>query len=163
MKKIILSFGIAALVYACGSNTNQEGTANNTATVPEANVASDTIDFTVNAISNGQSEISYDPKELNVKPGSKVRIKFVNNGKGTSNIVIVKSGAEKKVVQEAEDYQEQNYYNSNNPDIIVGSPVVEPGGNCVMVFTAPEVGLYKYICTYPGGYSTETQGSFIVK
>ncbi len=162
MKKLFIPMFALALVYGCG-NSNQN---NQTTSAPAEQAApAKNYEFTINAVGNTMADMSYDTKELKVTAGSKVKINLTNQGSDASmlhNIVIVKQGSEKDVATEGINLKDQNYFNAQNPNVIAGSAVSQPGATVMLEFIAPEPGTYTYICTYPGHWM-KMQGTLIVE
>lgn len=142
MKNIIIIF-VALFLVSCGSN--QKGSTDTTETK--------SYEFTINAIGNTMSDMSYDTRALTVKSGSKVVLNLVNQGTDGAmlhNLVIVKQGTEKEVAMEGLNYKDNNYFNPQNTNVIAGTAIASPGATVQLEFTAPEAGTYTYVCTYPG-------------
>lgn len=163
MKKVILAAVVLATIYGCGNSNQPKETS--TSTTTEQTASAKSYEFTINAIGNTMADMSFDTKELKVTTGSKVKINLTNQGTDASmlhNIVIVKQGSEKDVAMEGINLKDQNYFNAQNPNVVVGSAVSQPGATVMIEFTAPEPGTYSYICTYPGHWM-KMQGTLIVE
>ncbi|AMS26334.1 hypothetical protein AEM51_04160 [Bacteroidetes bacterium UKL13-3] len=160
MKTQLITLGIAAtLLASCGGESPKSTEA------ASQNAPAQSYEFTVNAVGNTMSDMSYDTKELKVKAGSKVKVNLTNTGSDAAmlhNIVFVKQGTEKDVAMEGINLKDQNYFNSTNANVIAGSAVAQPGASVTLEFTAPEAGTYTYICTYPGHWQ-KMQGVLIVE
>jgi azurin len=121
--------------------------------------------FTINAIGNTMADMGYDTREIKVSAGADISINLVNKGTDGAmlhNIVIVKQGAEKEVAMEGISLKEQNYFNPQNPNVIAGSAIANPGATVILRFTAPQKGTYTYLCTYPGHWM-KMQGTLTVE
>lgn len=165
MNKLLIAAVTLGLVYSCGNSTNNTTTETTSTeqTAPAAEAKS--VEFTLNAVGNTMADMAYDTKELKVKAGSKVKINLTNQGTDASmlhNVVIVKQGSEKDVATEGISLKDQNYFNAQNPNVVAGSAVAQPGATVTLEFTAPEPGAYAYICTYPGHWM-KMQGILIVE
>lgn len=154
MKNLFLVCSIIALLSAsCGGNSKQ------------AKTNSQSFEFTVNAIGNTMSDMAFDTKELRVTEGAQVKINLVNKGTDGAmlhNLVIVKEGSEKEVAMEGLDHKDHDYVNKANANVIAASAITQPGAAVSFQFTAPEAGMYTYICTYPGHWM-KMQGKLIVE
>jgi azurin len=160
-KQYIIMFLSASLLASCGGN--QTTPAKDTAATEQQTPKS--FEFTINAIGNTMADMTYDTKEIKVKAGSKVKVNLMNTGTDETmlhNIVFVKQGTEKEVAMEGLNLKDQNYFNSSNANVIAGSSVTKPGANVTIEFTAPETGMYSYICTYPGHWQ-KMMGTMIVE
>jgi len=154
---------LAALITSCGGEAPKNATSTEQKT--ETDAPAQTYEFTINAVGNTMTDMAYDTKELKVKAGSTVKVNLVNAGTDETmlhNIVFVKQGAEKEVAMEGIPLKEQNYFNASNANVIAGSAVSKPGGTVTVEFTAPEAGMYTYICSYPGHWQ-KMQGVLIVE
>jgi azurin len=154
MKRYIFVLSVAsALLAACGGKT------------PKTQEAPQKFEFTVKAVGNTMMDMDYDTKEIKVTAGSDIKVKLINTGTDASmlhNIVFVKSGSEKEVAMQGIELKDKNYFNPENPNVIAGSTVTQPGGSVDLQFTAPAAGTYSYICTYPGHWQ-KMQGKLIVE
>jgi azurin len=159
MKKYFILFSMAAAIFtACESPKT-------TTVTNEQTTTKQTYEFTINAVGNTMSDMSYDTKEIKVSAGSTVKVNLVNTGTDETmlhNIVFVKAGSEKEVAMEGLNMKEQNYFNPSNTNVIAGSAVTTPGTTVSVEFTAPEAGTYSYICTYPGHWQA-MRGTLIIE
>jgi azurin len=163
-KAIILLFSGATILASCGGEKPAKQNTETTATEQPATTP-ESVEFTINAIGNSMADMSYDTKEMKVKAGAMVKINLTNKGTDAAmlhNIVIVKQGTEKEVAMEGIPLKDKNYFNAQNPNVIAGSAVSEPGKTVTLEFTAPAAGTYTYICTYPGHWM-KMQGVLIVE
>lgn len=163
MKKQLLSItAIALLLASCGGGEKPKTTTESSST---EQAAPQNYEFTINAIGNTMADMAYDTKEIKVKAGSKVKVNLMNTGTDETmlhNIVFVKQGTEKEIAMEGLNLKDQNYFNSSNPNVVAGSGVTKPGATVTIEFTAPEAGMYSYICTYPGHWQ-KMMGTMIVE
>jgi putative membrane-bound dehydrogenase-like protein len=100
--------------------------------------------------------MKYDRTELTVKAGSVTRLGFRNTDHMQHNVVILRPGTMEAVGLLADkmltDPQglAKNYLPAT-PDVLFSTPLVNPGENFDLVFTAPAApGRYPIICTFPG-------------
>jgi azurin len=98
--------------------------------------------------------LSYSVKELQVKPGSKVKLVFNNNDDMTHNLVIVRPGAADEVGNLALNMGLESTkldYVPNSPKVLFHTRLLQPNSSEAIYFIAPtEPGNYTYVCTYPG-------------
>jgi azurin len=109
----------------------------------------------------GNDTMQYDKKAFTVETGKKVELIFKNVGKLPKaamghNVVILKKGTNKVAFATAAitagpaaDYMPA----ANKKDVLVATKMLGPGEEDSVVFTAPEPGVYDYICTFPGHYA----------
>lgn len=98
--------------------------------------------------------LQFDKVRIQLRPGTKVRIVLKNEDDMSHNLVFTKPGARPEVVDAAlklaEKGPEMNYI-PNLPEVLWSIPVLSPGEEQSLVFTAPnEPGVYPYVCTFPG-------------
>lgn len=98
--------------------------------------------------------MQYDMVRFRVNPGSRVTITLTNASDMSHNLVITEPGARLEVVKAglalAEKGPQMNYIPKTGA-VLWSIPVVPPGQNKSLTFTAPEKpGVYPYVCTYPG-------------
>lgn len=149
----------------CGIILSGCGNASDKSSGQQVQQGVSSMQFALNAIGNTMADMDYDIKELRVAAGAEVTISLTNRGTDGAmlhNIVIVKQGAEKEVAMEGISLKEQNYFNQQNPNVIAGSAIANPGTTVTLRFTAPEKGSYTYLCTYPGHWM-KMQGTLIVE
>tara|TARA_B100000900_G_scaffold265733_1_gene226733 strand:+ start:769 stop:1293 length:525 start_codon:yes stop_codon:yes gene_type:complete len=159
MKNLIGILSITLLLFACGSNENPKNNEENNNMSANAGIVQE---FTIKAVGNSMSAQSddkmrfelLDVNEMNVKPGSKVKITLINEGTDPSmihNIVFVKMNTRKEVALESVAAGPDNgFVAKGNSNVIAYSPMAQPGETVSFEFTAPKEGSYEYLCTYPG-------------
>ena len=98
--------------------------------------------------------LQYDLVQFKVKPGARVKIVFTNRDDMSHNLVITKPAARLLVVNAALKLEEKGPamdYIPVSSDVLWSIPVVSPGKEKSIVFTAPtKLGAYPYVCTFPG-------------
>ncbi|MCE6989799.1 plastocyanin/azurin family copper-binding protein [Dyadobacter sp. CY323] len=101
--------------------------------------------------------LQFDIKKFSVRPGSEVRIRFINTDDMSHNLVITSPGAREEVVTAAlnlgDNAMKMNFIPASSK-VLWSVPVLSPGDTSVINFVAPQKpGVYPYVCTYPGhGY-----------
>ena len=117
----------------------------------------------------GNDQMKFNLNTMVVKEGDLVIVNFENIGKMAKdvmghNFILLKSGvdlvsfAAKAIAAKENEYIPQDELDN----IIVYSKLLGPGEQTVIEFVAPAKGSYKYICSFPGHYST-MQGTLIVR
>lgn len=102
--------------------------------------------------------LQYDLVRIRIRPGSKVELVLRNDDDMSHNLVITKPGTRIEVVNAAMKLEEKGpamNFIPNTPDVLWSIPVLAPGEEKSVVFTAPDKpGVYPYVCTFPGhGFS----------
>ena len=115
--------------------------------------ADSVTNITIKAIAG----LQYDLVRFTVQPGAKVNLTLSNTDDMSHNLLITKPGAREQVVKAALDLEEKGPsmdYIPESPQVLWSIPVIAPGENGSVTFTAPEKpGIYPYVCTFPGhGY-----------
>jgi uncharacterized cupredoxin-like copper-binding protein len=118
--------------------------------------AAQAVDTTIIIRSTGSS-LEFEPPEIAVKSGKRVRIRLANFGTLPHNIVLVRTEDDIDVLAaEAVTATGSGYVPlALKERMIAFSALALPGGNTVeMVFTVPPPGEYMYVCLYPGHHNT---------
>jgi azurin len=110
--------------------------------------------------------LKFDISNIQVKPGSKIKLVFENNDDMLHNLLIVKPSTVDKVGKAALELglegAQQNYI-PNLDEVIFHTGILEPESSETIYFVAPsKVGNYTFVCTFPGHY-TLMQGTLRVK
>ena len=118
----------------------------------------------------GNDLMKYDKAQFTVKPGQRVKLTFKNIGKLPKvamghNVVVLKKGSDpiKFATESAKAGPAKGYI----PDalkklIIAKTKLLGPGESDTIYFTAPEAGIYDYLCTFPAHF-VNMKGKMIVK
>lgn len=105
---------------------------------------------TINAIAG----LQFDKVRFWVKPGTQVKIILKNADDMSHNLVFTKPGKRLDVVNAALKLEEKGpgmNYIPDSPDVLWAIPVLSPGQEQSITFTAPEAaGVYPFVCTFPG-------------
>ena len=182
-----LGFSLAAFIIvtqmSCGGGTKEnkeEQTAADTSSSSsyQPPAASATYDPTkidpnalvmekqLDALGNSMDVMSFSVQEIKVKAGTTVKIHFTNTAKDPAlkhNFFIVKNGTMEQVATAALSAgADKNYIPDDKTNILFTSNLLEPGKSEDLVFAAPPVGSYQFVCTYPGHWQ-KMNGKFIVE
>lgn len=116
--------------------------------------------------SKGESLI-FEPAELTVNPGKKVRLTFKNSASVASglqhNWVLVKTGKAEAVASASMSAGLEKGWLHESSDILAHTKLLGPGEEQAILFTVPkEKGDYPFICTFPG-HSMTMKGLLHVK
>ncbi|TKT87489.1 plastocyanin/azurin family copper-binding protein [Dyadobacter frigoris] len=100
--------------------------------------------------------LKFDISEIQVKAGSKIRLNLNNNDDMLHNLVVVKPGTANTVGELGLNLglkgTEMNYVPKTN-DVLFHTNIVEPEKTESIYFVAPkQIGVYQYLCTFPGHY-----------
>ncbi len=121
--------------------------------VAEAATENDVQTITIQTVKN---EMKYDLTEFTVEAGQSVELVFENPDFMQHNLLVLQVGTLETVGAAADalatspDGAAQGYV-PDIPEVLVATPLVDPGETVRLTFTAPEEpGTYPYICTFPG-------------
>lgn len=175
MKKGILFLAIAVLGFSCSSSTeNKEETVkyNNQA---KATTEEETIEEVPTENANEATEIiiesndqmKYNLSEIRVKSGQKVKLTLKHVGKLPKesmghNFVLLKDGTDVQSFAMAAGQARESGYIANEGDIIAHTNIIGGGESDTIEFDAPALGIYDFICSFPGHYAI-MKGKFIVE
>lgn len=165
MNKFLFLLGLAGLL-ACGAPAGDQQTNNTeestTAAAPEETPAVAKLEI------EGNDQMQYNLKTLEVKAGQKVELTLNHVGKMTieamgHNWVLLKPGTDVAAFATASIAAKDNDYIA--PDqmdsVIAHTKMLGGGESDTITFDAPEAGTYTFICTFPGHYAL-MKGEFIV-
>ena len=177
-------FGFLFVLQSCGGGTktsNEEtttssDTASSSAYKPQSSAAAydpskidpaaPVMEKSLDALGNSMDVMSFSVQEIRVKAGTTVKIHFTNTAKDPAlkhNFFIVKSGTMEQVANAAlAAGADKNYIPDDKTNILFTSSLLEPGKSEDLVFPAPPVGNYEFVCTYPGHWQ-KMNGKFIVE
>jgi plastocyanin len=98
------------------------------------------------------STLEFTPTRVSAKAGTRVRIRFVNEGTLPHNVVVPKSDDDIDALALAA-YQagETGYVPMELKEKLVGfTALASPGESVEMTFVVPAAGEYTYVCLFPG-------------
>jgi plastocyanin len=98
------------------------------------------------------STLEFAPTHVSARAGSRVRIRFVNDGTLPHNLVVPKTDDDIDALSLAA-YQagETGYVPLDMKDKLVGwTTLASPGQSVEVTFVVPAAGEYTYVCLFPG-------------
>lgn len=101
------------------------------------------------------SDLQFTPDRIAAKEGTRVRIRYVNEGTLPHNIVLVKDEADIDVLgQAALDASDTGYVPLEYEErMIAYSTLAKPGETVEITFEVPPAGEYFFVCLYSGHYN----------
>ncbi len=113
--------------------------------------AQDPVDQTLVLRASG-SALEFVPTSISAKAGSRVRIRFINDGTFPHNVLIPRTEDDIDVIANAAFAAgETGYVPMEHKDkLLAFSTLAAPGQTVEFIFTMPAAGEYQYVCTYPG-------------
>jgi plastocyanin len=111
-------------------------------------------DTTINITSVG-ADLQFLPDEIAAKAGTRVRIRYINEGTFPHNIVIVKNDADIDPLGAAAFQAASTDYVplAMEDRMIAHSPLAAPGETVEFTFVVPPPGEYPFVCLYSGHYN----------
>lgn len=112
--------------------------------------------------------MKFNIKKFTVKEGQKVKLTLKHTGKLDKrvmghNVVILNKGVKKLAfASKAAASKDNDYIPEGTTDIIAHTKMIGGGETTTIEFTAPEAGVYEFICSFPGHYAM-MKGKFIVE
>jgi azurin len=114
------------------------------------------------------NQLRFTPAEVRVKAGAPVHLIFKNPDVMLHNLLIVEPGATEEIGTLADLLASQpdglaREYIPTSAKVLHATPLVQPGQEAKLVFTAPtRPGNYPYLCTFPGHWRL-MRGTLIVE
>lgn len=107
---------------------------------------------TVITLRSEGTELTFIPDRLTVKAGTRVRIRYRNDGDLPHNFVLARSDDDLDPMADAAyEAAETGYVPVDMADrMIAHTSLVSPGQTVEVDFVAPPAGEYTYICLFPG-------------
>jgi len=149
-----------ALAIACGGAAPEPTPTNTTASGPS--ISEQESKRGRPHISTIGDELRFDRARLKETALFKVRVTFTNGSTvNQHNWVLVKSGTKDEVAAAAVEAGAANSWIPPEDDrIIAHTGLLDPGEIEEIIFTAPLVGTYQFLCTFPG-HSATMFGDFV--
>ena len=114
-------------------------------------------------------DMKYNLEAIEVNAGDQVVLTLINKGKMPKeamghNWPLLKQGVDLEEYSLAAAKEKDNEFQvtGREGDVIVHTKLLGPGESETVTFTAPEVGTYPFVCTFPAHYGM-MKGDFIVK
>lgn len=175
MKRFFLStvLGLAVLASCNSGGEKAPATPEKPAveeTKPEEPVVvkEETTDATATVIElESNDKMQFNKAEIKVKAGQEVTLKLVHTGQMPKeamghNFVLLAQGTDlAEFAQEAMAAKETDYIPAGDA-VLAHTKVIGGGQSDEITFTAPAVGTYDFVCSFPGHYSI-MKGKFIVE
>ncbi|HYV93046.1 MAG TPA: plastocyanin/azurin family copper-binding protein [Chitinophagales bacterium] len=165
------------IINGCGGGNKHKPTEDTTSAYTPENASSaydpakidataPVMEVKLDAIGNSMDVMTFSMQEIRVKAGTTVKLHFTNTAKDPAlkhNFFIVKTGTMEQVATEGlAAGPDKNYIPDDKANILYSSKVLEPGQSEDLMFPAPPIGEYQFVCTYPGHWQ-KMNGKFIVE
>ena len=159
MKNLILFVFSILLIISCGGDKKKEKKEKfkyeRIKEVSEKIPINNPNDFKV--ILNSFDNMIYDKNKIEVSSGKKIILTLNHKGKISKefmghNFVLLKKGINVDEFAKKAVLAKSNDYIPNSDETIAYTKMIGGGESTTVSFSAPEAGVYNYICTFPGHY-----------
>jgi azurin len=101
------------------------------------------------------SNLEFSPSRISARQGTRVTIRYINDGNLPHNWVLVKEEADIDVLGPAAFQAGDTDYVplQHEGKMIAHSPLAKPGETVQVTFEVPAAGEYYFVCLYPGHYN----------
>lgn len=167
--KLLILGGLSVfLLLSCGGNT-QEESSSNTASKPSSMISEEVAEGeSISIVVNANDQMKYDVKEIKVRAGQEVTLTLNHTGTISvkmmgHNWVLLNKGVNlSEFAQKAAAANDNEYIPKDvTTEVIAHTKMLGGGETDTITFTAPEVGEYEFLCSFPGHYGL-MRGKFIV-
>jgi len=162
-KAIFLLLALPMLFVACGGSEDS-----NTSDVTDSDIQTAVAEVKVITI-KGDDNMKFDLSEITVKAGEPVKIILEHVGEMSidamgHNFVLLNRGVDMaEFAAEAISAKDNDYIPAGREGDVIAHTITIGGGETTEVeFTAPEAGVYTFLCSFPG-HSALMNGRFIVE
>ncbi|MEM9546197.1 MAG: azurin [Bacteroidota bacterium] len=157
---------LAAAAVSCGGDKQSKNTAKSES-AQSAKKSKDKSDDQVTLVLKSDDKMKFDKKILSAKPGQKVKLILKHEGKLEKsvmghNFVLLKQGTNIRKFSMKAASAVDNDYIPEGDEVIAHTKMIGGGETTSITFTAPEAGMYDYICSFPA-HSTLMKGKFVVE
>lgn len=125
-------------------------------------------DNVANVVITGDDLMKFDKSEIRVKAGQKIKLTLRHIGNLNvqlmgHNVVILKNDVDpSEFAAMAATERDNGYIPKDSQDIIAHTELIGGGQVTSIEFDAPEVGIYEFLCSFPGHFGM-MRGKFIVE
>lgn len=160
---LFFAFLIPLFIFSCNSSSEDSFSKNSETEAKESEIAHlDTIPILLKS----NDKMQFDKKEIVVYHGQTVALTLEHVGTmpksamGHNFVLLSSLTSISEYVKKAE---EKNDYIIDDPSFTLAHTQMIGGGESATIyFSAPEVGIYDFICSFPGHYAI-MKGKFIVQ
>ncbi len=160
---------IAGLIaFACGGSSSQESESSAAAETEVESPAQPAVPDTAVLVIEGNDLMQFNLKELDVTAGQVVKLTLKHTGQMAKeamghNWVLLASGTDKATFGAAAVAARDNGYIPQDmaDQVIASTDLVGGGEETTVIFEAPPMGYYDYICSFPGHWGV-MQGTLTV-
>ena len=166
--KTLFTLTLVSLLIACGGEKEKKEEKPNV-TIGSQKEAKKEDGNSITLALSGNDMMQFDKKEFTVKAGQKVTLNFRHTGKMDlavmgHNFVLLKPGTEINVfaAAAANAGKPKDWIPNHGEEVIAHTKMLGGGQRTSITFTAPEAGIYDFICSF-SGHSGLMRGKFNVE
>lgn len=121
-----------------------------------------------NILITSNDVMKFNVKKIAVKSGQKIKLTLKHTGKLDKqimghNVVILKSGVKLSAfAAKAAASKDNDYIPEGTTEVLAYTKMIGGGETATIEFTAPEVGVYDFICSFPAHFAM-MKGKFVVE
>jgi azurin len=175
MKSILIA--IIGLFFIVGCGKDKKGTSDQkkeiktvqkVVTSSAEETASMSADGVVHIEIRSDDSMKFDVKKIVVKAGQKVKLTLTHSGRLDKrimghNVVILNKGTRlSSFASKAAASRDNDFIPAETTEVIAHTKMIGGGETTTVEFTAPEAGIYDYICSFPAHYAL-MKGKFVVE
>jgi azurin len=164
MKHAILALSVLALA-ACGGGETPAPATEETPAETAAPAVPEVAEITIEA----NDQMKYNLDRIEVYAGQTVKLTLKNVGQlpkeamGHNWTLLASGVAVEDYGAAALAFKDNEYQDpSRTADVIIATKLLGPGESETIEFKAPEKGVYRFLCTFPGHFGL-MNGKFVVK
>ncbi len=166
VKLVLLSIFSCIILISCG---NKEAKKKEGFSYEKKSSAQEKVEVNQNeVVLTSNDAMQFNKKELRVQAGKKVKLTLTHVGKFDKKVMghnFVLLNKDVNIVDfgnKALNFPSNDYIPSDSQDVIAYTKLIGGGETVVIEFDAPKVGVYDFICSFPGHYAI-MKGKFIVE
>ncbi len=174
MRQILIAVIGLFIIVSCGKSKNEDAVKEKIKPTKKVEkiIKPSAVTIDENGVANilitTNDVMKFNVKEMTVKAGQKVKLTLKHTGKLEKrimghNVVILQKGVKLSTfAQKAAASKENDYIPEGTTDVIAHTKIIGGGETTTIEFTAPEKGIYDFICSFPAHFAM-MKGKFIVE
>ena len=171
MKHILIVIISLFIVVSCGETKKKDTSKQVKLTSPKKEKTNAVVvdaKGVANILITTNDIMKFNIKKMTVKAGQKVKLTLTHTGKLDKkvmghNVVILKKDVKLSAfASKAAAAKDNDYIPEGTTDVLAHTKMIGGGETTTIEFTAPETGVYDFICSFPAHFAM-MKGKFIVE
>ena len=170
MKHILIVIISLFILVSCGKTKKKDTSKQIELTSPKKEKTNVVVDAegVANILITTNDIMKFSIKKMTVKAGQKVKLTLTHTGKLDKNVmghnvVILKKGVKlSEFASKAAASKDNDYIPEGTTDVLAHTKMIGGGEKTTIEFTALEVGVYDFICSFPAHFAM-MKGKFVVE